>query len=358
MSRVIVRNSDFESLRGAIDRIFQDLEVDLKGKSVLIKPNFGAAVGPEKSALTDARVVKAVLDACLEQTGEVIIGDNPGNLDTRAMHTIGMSGILELASDFYCNISQGGQFVDIGSEIIPRVFLSSQVTDVDYVINVPKMKTHVLCGLSCCIKNLYGYVVGAQKARYHLESGSLKRLTQLWLDLYKYRAPNLNIVDAIVAMEGGGPTHGKPRPVGKIVAGTNGFEVDVVLTTMMGWDPRTMKMLEMACEQGLGEIDVERIEVEGDFEILPEFEKPPTFAAIDPKFNPYEEIVRIRPSLDEEKCVLCRLCGDESCPAEAISFEEYPIIDPEKCISCYCCVEFCPEGALFVEYDKEIFEIA
>jgi uncharacterized protein (DUF362 family)/NAD-dependent dihydropyrimidine dehydrogenase PreA subunit len=358
MSRVVVRNADFDSLRRTIDHLFEDFEVDLKGKSVLIKPNFGAAVGPEKSALTDARVVKAVLDACLEQTTDVVIGDNPGNLDTGAMHTIKMSGILEFAGDFYCNISKGGEFVDIGSEIIPRVFLSRKVMDVDYVINIPKMKTHVLCGLSCCIKNLYGYVVGAQKARYHLESKSLKRLTQLWLDLYKYRTPDLNIVDAIVGMEGGGPTHGNPRRVGKLVAGTNGFEVDVVITTMMGWDPRAIKKLEMAWEQGLGQIDVEKIDVTGDFEVLPAFEKPPTFAAIDRAFNPYEEITKIRPKLNEEKCVLCRLCGDESCPAQAISFADFPVIDPNKCISCYCCVEFCPEGALYVEYDKDIFEIA
>lgn len=358
MSKVVIRDTDLEHLRTTIDSIFEAFQVDLKGKSVLLKPNFGAAVGPEKSALTDARVVKAVLDACLEQTSDVVIGDNPGNLDTGAMHTIKMSGILEVAGDFYCNISKEAEFVDIGSEIIPKVFLSRKVMDVDYVINIPKMKTHVLCGLSCCIKNLYGYVVGAMKARYHLESKSMKRLTQLWLDLYKYRTPDLNMVDAIVAMEGGGPTHGKPRQVGKIVAGTNGVEVDAVLTTMMGWDPRAIKKLEMAWKQGLGEIDVGKIDVEGDFEVLPPFEKPPTFASIDPAFNPYEEITKIRPRLDEEKCILCRLCGDESCPAEAISFAQFPVIDPKKCISCYCCVEFCPEGALHVEYDREIFEIA
>ena len=140
MSRVIVRNADFDSLRGTVDQIFEDFEVDLKGKSVLIKPNFGAAVGPEKSALTDPRVVRAVLDACLEQTRDVVIGENPGNLDTGAMHTIEMSGILKIAGDYYCNISKGGEFVDIGSEIIPRVFLSRKVMDVDYLINVPKMK--------------------------------------------------------------------------------------------------------------------------------------------------------------------------------------------------------------------------
>ena len=359
MSKVIVRNASMDTLPEVMEGIFEEFNVDLKGKWVLIKPNFGAAVGPEKSALTDPRVVKSILDACLDMSSEVVIGENPGNLDTGAMHTIQMSGIMELAGDYYQNISKEGEFRDIGSEIIPEVFVSRKISEVDYLINVPKMKTHVLCGVSCCLKNLFGYVVGAMKARYHLESGSLKRLTQLWLDLYKFRTPDLNIVDAIVGMEGGGPTHGNPRKVGKIVAGTNGMEVDVVLTSMMGWDPRRIKKLEMAHEQGLGEIDMSKIDVQGDYEQLPEFEPPPTFASLDTKFNPYEEIVKIQPHVKEEACIMCRLCEDESCPAGAITLlEEYPVIDKDKCISCYCCVEFCPEGGLSVEYDKEIFEIA
>ncbi len=356
MSKVVVRNADHERMDEILLDIFRELQVDLVGKSVLIKPNFGAAVGPEKSASTDARVVKAVLDTCLTQTKDVVIGENPGNLDQGAMHSVEMSGILELAGDYYCNISKEGEFVDIGSDILPKVFISRKIREVDYLINVPKMKTHVLAGISCCIKNLFGYVVGAMKSRYHKETGGLKRLTQLWLDLYKFRTPDLNIVDAIVAMEGGGPTHGKPRSVGKIIAGTNGVEVDVVVTCMMGWDPKKIKKLEMAHQQGLGEIDLGRIEVVGDFEVLPEFERPPTFA-LDPKFNPYEEITKIRPTLDEGRCVLCRLCGDESCPMGAISFEPYPTIDEEKCISCYCCVEFCPEGALSVEYRRDLMEV-
>ena len=358
MSKVFVRNARVETLETAVQDIFEEYNVDLKARSVLIKPNFGAAVGPEKSALTDARVVKSILDACLRHTKDVIIGDNPGNLDTGAMHTVRMSGILELAGNHYYNISRDGKFVDIGSRIIPSVFLSKKITEVDYLINVPKMKTHVLSGISCCIKNCYGYVIGAMKSRYHLESKGLKDLAQLWLDLYRFRPPDLNIVDALVAMEGGGPTHGKPRPVGKLIAGPNGMEVDVVVAVMMGWDPTRIKKLEMAHEQGLGEMDINKIEVVGDFEVLPLFERPPTFASIDPAFNPYEEITKIRPQVDIRKCVQCNLCVEQSCPAKAILLDEYPVIDKDKCISCYCCVEFCPEGALTVEYNKEIFEIA
>lgn len=356
MSLVMVRNADYESAGSVLAEIFSRLDLRIRGKSVLLKPNFGAAVGPEKSAATDARLVKALLDECLKQTSDVAFGDNPGNLDEGAMHSVKMSGILDLAPDHYCNISREGEFLDIGSTILPRVFVSRKIREVDVLINMPKMKTHVLSGISCCIKNLFGYVVGAVKSRYHLETGSLKRLTQLWLDLYKWRTPDLHVVDAIVGMEGGGPTHGKPRRVGKIVAGRNGVEVDAVVTAMMGWDPAKIKMLEMAHQQGLGEISLDRIEVEGDFEVLPPFERPPTFA-LESGFNPYEEIIKIQPVLDEEKCVLCRLCGDQSCPAGAISFDPWPVVDSAKCIACYCCVEFCPEGALRVPYRKDLMEV-
>jgi len=160
MSKVVVRNADSSNLGQTIARIFTEFAVELANRSVLLKPNFGAAVGPEKSALTDPRVVKAVLDGCLKQTRDVAIGDNPGNLDTGAMHTIRMSGILDLAADHYLNISKECEFMDIGSQIIPRVLVSKKIATVDYLINIPKWKTHVLCGLSCCIKNLYGHIVG------------------------------------------------------------------------------------------------------------------------------------------------------------------------------------------------------
>ncbi|MFC1825242.1 DUF362 domain-containing protein [Thermodesulfobacteriota bacterium] len=356
MAKVLIRNAEYENATQVLEGIFDELGLDLRGKSVLLKPNFGAAVGPEKAASTNASLVKSVLDVCLKQTSDVVIGENPGNLDTGALHTVKMTGILDLAGDYYENISKEAEFVDIGSEILPRVFISKKISEVDYLINVPKMKTHILAGLSCCLKNVYGYVVGAMKARYHVETKSVKRLTQLWLDLYKYRTPDLNVVDAIIAMEGGGPTHGDPRKVGKVVVGENGLEVDVVLLTMMGWDPKKIKLIEMAHEQGLCEMELDKIDIVGDFEILPEFKRPPTFA-LDPKLNPYEGIANIHPTVNEDVCSICRLCGDESCPAEAITFDPYPLIDEQKCISCYCCVEFCPEGALSVEYDKELSEV-
>ncbi|MBT3311054.1 MAG: DUF362 domain-containing protein [Desulfobacterales bacterium] len=359
MSKVVVKNSDFDNLPEAISGIFEELNIDLKGKSVLIKPNFAASVGPVKSAITDPRVVKAVLDECLKQTDNVVIGENPGNMDTGAMHCIEASGMLELASDYYENISKEAEFVDIGSKIIPNAFLSKKISSVDYVINIPKMKTHVLTGVSCCVKNLFGYVVGAIKSRYHLESKSAKGLTQFFIDLYKYKTPYLNIIDAIYAMEGGGPTHGDTRHVGKIIGCTNGVEGDAVITKMMDWEPRHIHGLVMAHDQGLGEIDIDKIDVVGDFEVLPEFKRPPTFDKIHTEFNPYEEITKITPTIDESKCTVCQLCAEESCPADAIDFEPgYANINTDKCISCYCCVEFCPEAALSVEYQKDFYEIA
>ncbi|MCU0822780.1 MAG: hypothetical protein MUC95_09990 [Spirochaetes bacterium] len=63
----------------------------------------------------------------------------------------------------------------------------------------------------------------------------------------------------------------------------------------------------MAHEQGLAEIDIKKIDIAGEFEVLKEFERPQKFASLDPGFNPYKEIVKIQLQVDNDKCIICRL---------------------------------------------------
>jgi NAD-dependent dihydropyrimidine dehydrogenase PreA subunit len=135
-------------------------------------------------------------------------------------------------------------------------------------------------------------------------------------------------------MEGDGPSHGELREVNKIIAGTNGVEVDTVIAAMMGFTPSRLKFLEMANNLGLGQIDLNKIDIVGDFEILPDFKPPLTYLT-----------TKVRVELDEEVCTQCGTC-EEVCQAGAMRLDPYPTVDNEKCIYCFCCSEGCPEGAL------------
>ena len=272
-----------------------------------------------------------------------------------------ISGIYEASQGYYVNVGAKARVISIGSEIIAQMPVSEYFLEADAIINLPKAKTHMIAGITCCVKNMFGAVVGSAKAKIHYDAGHAKRFTQFLVDLYKYFKPTLNIVEALTIMEGDGPTHGKIREGGKIIAGTSGVEVDAVVASMMGFQLNRLKFLQLASQAGLGECDLGKIEVVGDFEPWPNFELPSTYSGR-PMDNiqvaqaaeiheVWGQVGRLHPRFIEENCTACGSCA-EICPAGAIALDPYPVVDEAKCVSCFCCAEVCPEAALVMPKEE------
>ena len=151
------------------------------------------------------------------------------------------------------------------------------VLEADVVINVPVLKTHRGTLLSVCLKNMgVGCATREEKKRLHrlgIDEGIV--------DVYSVVKPSFNIVDGIVALEGDGPNlpPGKSKPVGLLIGGIDGLAVDAVCASIMGLDPIQVKHLNLAHQQGFGELNLEDIEVEGlpIEEVVTRFELPSTF---------------------------------------------------------------------------------
>ena len=367
MSKVLIRNADEGTVKKVVDEIFTTFKVDLKGKRVFIKPNLIGAYPPEKGATTHPALIKAIVEACEVQTNKIVVGDNPmralgtGGID----RTAEVTGIRAAAGKYFQNIGGHAESTDIGSQLVDRLPISKVIKEIDYFINVPKFKTHMLLGITGCVKNLLGLVPGSVKAELHYKLQHPKALTQLVVDLYRYRIPDLNIMDALIGMEGEGPSHGKAVKIGKIIAGTNGVEVDAVVATMMGYEsPAKVKTIDVASKLGLGEIDLSKIEIVGDFEVIPNFALPmgyiapreaPQVLSLEETYANWHKIGTVRPELIEDKCIQCGECED-ICPAGAMSLDPYPTVAADKCISCFCCAEGCPEGALVVPESAHLYE--
>ena len=88
----------------------------------------------------------------------------------------------------------------------------------DYIIDFCKLKTHGMVGLSCAVKNMFGCVPGTNKPEYHYRFPGEADFSDMLIDLNEYAKPVLSIVDAVVGMEGNGPTNGTPRFVGAVIA--------------------------------------------------------------------------------------------------------------------------------------------
>ncbi len=348
MSKVIIRRAD-EGLREIISDVFDAFGVELQGKKVLVKPNIVAAFPPGSGVCTSPEVVEAVVSEALDRGGDVVVGDNPGGVDKSSYATAERAGIVAASRGRFRNISEQVVRVPTDSPYTDEFVISRVILEADVIINLPCFKTHVLTTITGAIKNVYGYVAGTNKARLHLQAPSRRRFSEMLCDLYRVRVPDLHIMDGLLAMEGNGPTHGRVRELGLILASDDGLALDATMARMMGIDPASVKMLAIAHERGLGELEEDKIEVVGEpLRPIPNFALPTSFSA-----SPAEQVVildklgKLVPVLDEERCAACGDC-ELNCPAGALTLDPLPVITAEKCISCFCCVELCPEGAMEV----------
>jgi ferredoxin len=166
--------------------------------------------------------------------------------------------------------------------------------------------------------------------------------------VFRLRIPDLFIVDAVVGMEGNGPASPDLRDIGLILASDNAVALDAVIASMMGCAPDRLRFLQKAKEVGLGDYDLNAIEIIGELKQLPDFKLPPLGGEASLQNKAMREFMHARtllkPQADPELCTGCGTCVDQ-CPVSALSMGEHvPEVDCAICISCFCCQEICPEG--------------
>jgi uncharacterized protein (DUF362 family) len=114
---------------------------------------------------------------------------------------------------------------------LPRTVLES-----DFLVSMPKIKTHHWAGVTLSMKNMFGVVPGA---RYGWPKNILhwKGIQESILDLCATAPVHFVIADGIVAMEGNGPLNGTPRPMGKIVLADDPVAADATCARLMRFEP-------------------------------------------------------------------------------------------------------------------------
>jgi uncharacterized protein (DUF362 family)/NAD-dependent dihydropyrimidine dehydrogenase PreA subunit len=353
MSKVMIHPASYENVREAVDRAFELFPLELRGKKVLIKPNVLRASEAREGIVTHPTVLRAVVDK-VETMGPaaIVVGDNPGLFSYGANEaSFEQTGLMEAAKGYYQNIGLDSIKVDFNPDFMPRVSLSRIIQEADVIISLPKFKTHGLTVVTGAIKNSYGFLPGAQKAKLHQAAGSPERFHEMVVDVFRLRVPDFFLVDAVVGMEGNGPASPDLREVGLILASDNAVALDAVIATMMGCKPGLLRFLKKAKELGLGDYDLEQIEVVGELKPLPDFKLPPLGGEAVLQNEAVQSLIcqkaQLRPQADPELCTGCGTCV-EQCPVSALSMgeEDRPQVDADTCITCFCCQEICPEKAV------------
>lgn len=352
MSTVMIHPATYENVEPAIRKAFELFPLEMKGRKVLIKPNVLRSSDAKEGIVTHPSVLAAVIKMVeSRQPASITVGDNPGVVSYGANEaSFRQTGLMQAAGNYYRNIGTDALPVDFNPEYRQSVSVSRAVLDADILISLPKFKTHGLTVITGAIKNSYGILPGAQKARLHKAAGNPARFHELIVDVFRIRVPDLFIVDAVVGMEGNGPASTELRDIGLILAADNGVAMDGVIAQMMGCDPSRLGFLRKAKALGLGDFEPNSIRIVGELKRLPDFKLPPLGGEANIQNPVIQDMLHkptvLTPQADPERCTGCGTCVDQ-CPASALTLvENLPVVDSDTCIRCFCCQEMCPEKAM------------
>jgi len=349
--KVIV--AEFEELEWAMEQLGGWAAFVPPGGQVLLKPNICAPKTEWTGAVTSAELVGRVIQGLQPLTRNILVGDSPF-AGFHCRRTMRAAGITQVAEEL------GAQPLDFNAcervqVPVPKGSVFRELTVVkpavasDVLINMPVMKTHILTLVTLSMKNMKGVVPGSLKHEAH-RRGVHKAI----VDLNRAVPSSLVIMDADVGMEGNGPINGFPRPLGKVIVGTNVVAVDAVAATIMGVNCAQVKHLRYAARAGLGPLDLDEIDVVGLPDPLPRpFVLPrayfsPLYRFICRFESPAARVIEgfSRIVVDKAACQHCRSCL-KACPQGIISWRDNaPHIDHDQCSKCLCCVESCLYDAL------------
>ena len=370
--RVIVADCpDYEpeNVSAAVREILSGLEPLPIGddQTVLLKPNcLSSGKGPKRPVNTRVEVVEAVGRYLLDSRRVKLVIADSGGLGSygrteKGYARMGYPAAAERLGAELVNPEQGG-LISLTSPL-GQVVTDFQATDlldrIDVIVNLPKLKTHLLTGITAALKNPLGLLPGGLKRSVHAVAPSPDLMARALIDLYAAFKPAVHLTDAVICMEGQGPSQGKARPVGRLLGSLDGVALDYVSATMIGLDPARVELIVNAAANGLGAADRAAIDLRGiDWPDLPvpAFELPLSFRfgfihkilprAISGWF--WDRFTEAKPYPVAANCLACGLCV-EACPAGALNLANDRLtIDKSRCIECYCCVEHCPAEGLKV----------
>ena len=357
-----------EGAREALTRVLEPiggLDFVKPGMRIVIKANLVSAMKPSEAATTHPVLLSALCDMLTERGASVVIGDSPGGLYNAAfvsrVYTVtGMRETESHGAKLNNDFSQkNAQFPE--ARVLKDFTYTGYLDEADVIINFCKLKSHGMMGMSCAAKNMFGVIPGVIKPEYHFRFPKYEDFADMIVDIDEYFHPVLSIADAVVGMEGNGPTAGTPRKMGCLIASPSPHALDCVAARILGFDRAELPILDAAYRRGAIPERIEDVKLYGSVDGLKlnDFERVVERRSLEftgNGKNPVKRVfgkiagvlLRTRPAVNRDMCVGCGICKG-ICPAKAIKIENKKAkINRRACIRCFCCQEFCPKSAIKV----------
>ncbi|MDI6700938.1 MAG: DUF362 domain-containing protein [bacterium] len=340
-----ITDYNVEKIDESLRKVFSSLELTKRfsdGKKIILKPNLLTKPNSTLNIITtNPIVVESVIKILLSsgiQKEKIFIADGSSAIHKDMEQIFKQTGFWEVSEKYgieLVNLNRTKYFIK------DKIKVSDFIKDNPHIINIAKLKTHMLTKLTLSVKNLYGLIPGESKLYYHTRYPDQESFSDFLSKLYNSVRPELNIVDGIVGMQGNGPGGGDYAKTELLLASEDGFALDDFIASLLGFKTSDIPFLKMAIRNGF---------YDGRYEVLGSFHKLEMRMPDRNKFSLSLNFAKQKfvkhftsnfPKVITEKCTRCYRCY-KSCPAGAINLVDgYPHIRERLCITCYCCVEVC-----------------
>ena len=232
-----------------------------KGQKVVIKPNIGWDVGPERGANTNPKLILEIVRQCRDAgASKIYVFDHTCDNWQRCYKN---SGIESAVTEAGGQISPGHMESYYHEVSIPngkslkKTKEHELILDSDVFINVPILKIHGGARLTISMKNLMGNVW--DRSSWHRND-----LHQCIADYAGYRKPTLNIVDAYNVMKQNGPRGVSTEDLvlmKSLLISTDMVAIDTASAKLFGMNPADIRYLQIAADQKTGRMDLENLRI-------------------------------------------------------------------------------------------------
>lgn len=364
-----VSSYDSTRLNDAVENILSGCGLDnlvTPQSRVLLKVNLLMKAAPQKAVTTHPSVVAAVIGA-LKRRGvqDIVIADSPAGPSSagRLKSVYEESGMASLAGDgVTLSYEQDTVLISDKAGRLKDIEVMSSMLSADVLINIGKLKTHAMTGLTAAVKNCLGAVAGLKKSVLHFRFAKKADFCAMLCELCAAVSPAVSIIDAVTGMEGDGPSGGIPRDFGFIAGSRDPFVLDRALCHALGLTPADAHTVGASVLLNLAPDDAAVLDIRGDRQFFDhpigdlkmpasrdfqDFESVPRgFRVVAQWFmrstSPY-------PVIRKKDCIGCGRCA-EICPKSIIEIKDKKaVIQTKECMRCFCCHEVCPARAIDIK---------
>lgn len=340
-----VQSYSSAKLQNFMDNFFsQKINIFKNVGRILLKPNILQGCAPEMAVTTHPEFIEKVISSIKKiRPFKIFLGDSPGANFSNYEEVLKKTGILEICNKHGVTIVKFENYPPLK---FGDVIVSSVINEMDLIVNLPKLKTHSLTGLTLGVKNLFGLVPGTNKVTYHRNMPKDIMLAEAVYNIYKIvKDKTVCILDGIVAHEGDGPSKGRPVNLNVVMASECEVALDIGVCKVLGLDEEFCLTNKAALDEGfdknLIQIDNPHVRRKIKLPVTKRFIKIP-----DKLKQILARKIYVKPYINKN-CTTCLLCL-KSCPVGAVQMDKDKkvFISSEKCVECFCCHEVCESGAI------------